>query len=173
MIVHLGSVFVLLLAVWQVQQWPQSNPFVESTREEWQKAYRGWEPGPNVAAAVKRLDDAAGELRGQLSREEIALERFSVEWQRVSIHRHLLMCVALVATPRDEAPDLIVIRVNRDEIQRVFPSGKGKLPVEELKPNQIYETEPGSRRQVRYLTVYRWDDGEKFAVFARESDRSQ
>jgi len=78
--------------------------------------------------------------------------------------------ILLFAAPRDESPELVVVRANRSEIMKVFPSGK--LPADPLLPNQIYSTEPGSKRRVRYLTTYRWGgDGEKFAVFAREPDQ--
>ena len=50
---------------------------------------------------------------------------------------------------------------------KVFPSGK--LPADPLQSNQIYECEPGSKRRVRYLTLYQWSSGgPEFAVFARE-----
>jgi len=62
-----------------------------------------------------------------------------------------------------------VVKADRDEIKRVFPLGK--LPAESLQPNTIYPTEPGSRRRVRYLTTYQWDNGKKFAVFAREPEQ--
>jgi len=77
--------FVLAISFFsqQPQQWPQVNPFLESARDEWQRAYRDFKPGPKVAADLKKLDDRAGDLRDQLVREEITLEHFSVELQRV------------------------------------------------------------------------------------------
>lgn len=165
------SAILIVMVITQQPILPRHHPLADEYRAEWEKAYRDWKPGPNVAASVKRLDDRAGELRGHLAREEISPKHFSVEWQRVSIHRHLLLCIALAASQRDAAPELVVILTNSRELMRVFPSGK--LPVEELKPSQVYETEPGSRRRVRYLTIYRWDNGEKFAVFVREPDVRQ
>lgn len=165
------SAVLIMMVIAQQPTLPQHHPLSDEYRGEWERAYRNWKPGSKVAAAVNRLDERAGDLRSQLAREEISLKHFSVEWQRVSIHRHLLLCVALAAAPRDEAPELVVILTNSRELMRLFPSGK--LPAEELRPSQVYETEPGSRRRVRYLTVYRWDNEEKFAVFAREPDARQ
>jgi hypothetical protein len=67
--------------------------------------------------------------------------------------------------PRDKAPQLVLILTNSRELMRVFPAGT--LPAEELKPSQVYETEPVSRRRVRCLTAYRWDGGERSGVFLR------
>ena len=78
----------------------------------------------------------------------------------------MTLCLALAAAPRDEVPTLVVVLVNNREIMKVFPSGK--LPEDPLKPNRVYETGPGGRLRVRYITTYRRGDGERFAVFARE-----
>jgi hypothetical protein len=164
------SAILTMIVIAQQPTLPRHHPLSDEYRREWEQSYRNWPPGPKVAAAVKRLDDCAADLRAQFAREEISMKRFSIEWQRVSIHRHLLLCIALVASPRDETPELVVVLTNNREMMRVFPAG---MPAEELKPNQIYETEPGGRRRVRYLTTYRWDGGEKFAVFAREPDARQ
>lgn len=170
MTAHLSAILTVIVIA-QQPTLPQHHPLSDEYRGEWERAYQTWRPGPNVAAAVKRLADRAADLRAQLDRGDISLKRFSVEWQRVSIHRHLLLCIAIAAAPRDETPELVVVLTNSRELMRIFPSGK--LPAEELRPNQVYETEPGSRRRVRYLTVYRWDNGEKFAVFAKEPDARQ
>ena len=55
----------------------------------------------------------------------------------------------LAAALRDETPKLVVTFTNSRELMRVFPAGA--LPAEELKPSQVYKTEPESRRRVRYL----------------------
>jgi len=73
--------------------------------------------------------------------------------------------------PRDEAPQLVVILPNSRELRRVFPADT--LPAEELKPNQVYQTEPVSRRRVQCLTIYRRDDRERFSVFLRELEVQQ
>jgi len=91
----------------------------------------------------------------------------SIEIERNQIHRRLLLCLALVAGDGGTVPDLVVILSNTREIQKVYPSGK--LPADPLQPNTIYETEPGSKWRVRFLTLYQWSSGgQKFAVFARE-----
>jgi hypothetical protein len=167
---QLLTAFILLFASQQTPSFPQLSPLTDDHRTEWQKAYRQWKPGPKVAAEVKRLNERESELATSHARGDLPIESLTVELQRLEIQRHLTLCVALVAAPRDEFPELVVVRVNRSEIMRVFPLGK--LPAETLQPNQIYPTEPGGKRRVRYLTTYRWGrDGERFAVFAREPDQ--
>lgn len=160
------SVLVLLFSGWQSPQLPQHHPLSDEYRKEWQEAYRRWKPGLKVAAEIKRLNERIRELNAAHSRGEITLKALSVELQRFEIQRHLILCLALAAAPRDEVPALVVVLVNSREIMKVFPSGQ--LPEDPLKPNHVYETERGSKRRVRYLTTYRWGDGERFAVFARE-----
>ena len=156
----------IILVLNQAPQLPQHHPYADEYRAEWQKAYADWKPGPKVAAILIKLSGDEAELNKAHFEGDITLEHRNVEAQRIAIHRHLLKCLGFAASPKDEAFDLIVIRTTKDELMRVFPLGK--LPEKELTPNQIYPTEPGGARKVRYLTIYRWDKGEKFAVFARE-----
>ena len=82
-----------------------------------------------------------------------------------------LLMPAIVAGDGGVVPELIVVQANTREIMKVFPSGK--LPANPLQSNTIYETEPGGKRKVRYLTLYQWSEGgPKFAVFAREAEPS-
>lgn len=153
----------------QPQTWPQVNPFTDSfsVREEWRRAYAKFKLGPRVAAEIEKLKAREREAFGLWQEGAISQRELSIELERAAIHRHLLMCMAFVAGEGWEAPELIVVRANHDEIRKVFPSGK--LPADPLQPNQIYECEPGGKRRVRYLTLYQWSlGGAKFAVFARE-----
>jgi hypothetical protein len=108
------------------------------------------------------------ELNTAHSRGEISLKALFLESQRVDIHRHLALCLALAAAPRDEVPALVFVLADSREIMKVFPSSQ--LPEDPLQTNHVYVTEPGEKRHVRYLTAYRWGDGERFAVFAREPE---
>jgi hypothetical protein len=102
-----------------------------------------------------------------LGRRRNSQSALSIEIERNQIHRHLLLCLALVAGEGGVVPDLIGVQANTREIMKVFPSGK--LPADSLQPNTIYAVAPGSSRKVRYLTLYQWSSGgPKFAVFARE-----
>jgi hypothetical protein len=115
------------------------------------------------------LEARAREARDLWSAGELSQRELSIEIERNQIHRHLLLCLALVAGERGEVPDLVVVQANSREIASVFPSGK--LPADSLWPNRIYECELGGKRRVRYLTLYRWDsNGERFAVFVREPE---
>lgn len=160
---------LILLIGCQMQSWPQTNPFVESTRDQWQAAYRHFKPGARVGSEIKTLDDQELELRNSLEGHRINLEEFSIESQRIQVHRHLLKCLALVGAPRDEPVELIVVRITRAELRRVFPLGRSLA--EPLVLNSIYSTEPGSRRRVKYVALYQWEkDGPRFAVFSREPE---
>jgi len=98
---------------------------------------------------------------------KFTLRDLNREIARIAIHRHLLLCMALLAGENGQVPELVVVQDNTREIMKVFPSGK--LPADPLQPNTVYETEPGSSRSVRYLSLYQWSDGgPKFAVFAKE-----
>jgi hypothetical protein len=167
---QLLTAVILFFVAQQTSPYPQLSPLTDDHRAEWQKAYRQWKPGPKVEAEIKRLNQRESELATSHARGHLPIEALTIELQRLEIQRHLTWCIALVASPRDEFSQLIVVRANRQEIMKVFPLGK--LPAETLQPNQIYPTEPGSKRLVRYLTTYRWGrDGERFAVFAREPDQ--
>ncbi len=164
--IQLLSAIVFLLSAQQTPRLPQHHPLSDEYRAEWQRAYKDWKFGPKVTVEIKRLDDRQQELNSAYARGEIAMVPLSIELQRIFIQRHLTLCIALAAAPRDEALQLVVVLANHREIMKVFPSGK--LPEDPLQPNHVYETEPGDKRRVRYLTAYRWGDGERFAVFARE-----
>src|SRR5215468_12372664 len=145
---------------------PQSNPLQDraDVRDAWRKAYKDFKPGPQVAARIEELKAREREARDSWSAGELSQRQLSIEIERNQIHRHLLLCLALVAGERGTVPDLVVVQVNTREIQKVFPSGK--LPADPLQPNAIYAVEPGSARKVRYLTLYQWSSGgPKFAVF--------
>jgi hypothetical protein len=160
---------LILLLCCQMQPWPQTNPFVETSRDQWQAAYRHFKPGARVSSELKALDDQELELRGSFANQRINHQEFTLESQRIQVHRHLLKCLALVGAPRDEPIELIVVRITRAELRRVFPLGRSFA--EPLVLNNVYSTEPGSRRRVKYLALYQWEkDGPRFAVFSREPD---
>jgi hypothetical protein len=60
------EVVAVMFAQWPVA--PRHHPLSDEYRGEWEQSYRNWTPGPKGAAAVKRLDDRADDLRGQLAR---------------------------------------------------------------------------------------------------------
>src|SRR5215468_9450884 len=145
---------------------PQSNPMQDSpaVRDTWRRAYKDFKPSDAVSARIEELKAREREARDLWSAGELSQRQLSIEIERNQIHRHLLLCLALVAGERGTVPDLVVVQVNTREIQKVFPSGK--LPADPLQPNAIYAVEPGSARKVRYLTLYQWSSGgPKFAVF--------
>jgi len=151
---------------------PQSNPLQDSpaVRDAWRKAYKDFKPPAVVAPRIEELKVREREARESWSAGELSQRELSIEIERNQIHRHLLLCLALVAGNGGAVPELIVIQVNTREIQKIFPSGK--LPADPLQPNTIYAVEPGSARKVRYLTLYQWSSGgPKFAVFAREVEQ--
>jgi hypothetical protein len=150
---------------------PQSNPLQDSpaVRDAWRKAYKDFKPGPRVQAELEKLKLREREARNAWSDSEYTLQDLNREYERIAIHRHLLLCIAIVAGDSDRVPELIVVQINTRENMKVFPSGK--LPADPLQPNTVYETEPGGNRRVRYLSVFRGGSkGEKFAVFAREAE---
>lgn len=165
--------FSLLLVIQQPQTWPQSDPLTDSpqVRNEWRRAYAKFKPGPRVLAELEKLKLREREAMKLWNDSEYTLQDVNREFERAAIHRHLLLCMALVASERDQVPELIVVRVYTREILKVFPSGK--LPADPLQPNTVYDCEPGGKRKVRYLAVFRGDSrGERFAVFAvRLNDR--
>lgn len=163
-------IFSLLFLFQQPQTWPQSDPLTDSSqiRDEWRRAYAKFKPGPRVLAELEKLKLREREAKKLWSDSEYTLQDLTREMERIWIHRHLLLCIALMAGERDQVPELIVVRVYTREILKVFPSGK--LPADPLQPNTVYDCEPGGKRKVRYLTVFRGDSrGERFAVFAREA----
>jgi hypothetical protein len=167
----LAFIFSLLLVFQQPQTWPQSDPFTNTPqiREEWRRAYAKFKPGPRVMAELEKLKALERDARKLWDDGEYTLQDVNRVMERNWIHRHLLLCMALMAGERDQVPELIVVRPYAPEIMKVFP--RGKLPADPLQPNQVYECEPGSKRKVRYLTTFRGDSrGEQFAVFAREAE---
>jgi hypothetical protein len=158
--------------VWRQHQatFPQSSQLVDSSavRDAWRKAYKGFKPPAAIASKMEELKRRQNEALERWSVGALDQAAMSREFDRNAIHRHLLMCLALVAGEKGTVPDLVVVQANSREIQKVFPSGK--LPADPLQPNTVYETEPGSAREVRYLTLYKWSPfGARFAVFAREA----
>lgn len=148
---------------------PQSNPLQDqaAVRDAWRKAYKDFKPPAAIAMRIEVLKAREREAHDLWSAGELSQRQLSIEIERNQIHRHLLLCLALVAGEGVAVPDLVVVQANTREVQKVFPSGK--LPADPLQPNTIYAVEPGSSRKVRYLTLYQWrSGGPKFAVFARE-----
>jgi hypothetical protein len=141
----------------------------QAVRDAWRKAYKDFKSPAEAAARIEELKAREREARDLWSAGELSQRELSIEIERNSIHRHLLLCLALVAGEGGSIPKLIVVQASTSEIAKVFPSGK--LPADPLQPNTIYAVEPGSARKVRYLTLYQWSSGvPKFAVFAREAE---
>ena len=134
---------------------PQSNPMQDSpaVRDAWRKAYKDFKPPATVAARIEDLKARKREVRDLWSVSELSQRELSIEIERNQIHRHLLLCLALVAGKGGSVPDLVVVQANTREIMKVFPSGK--LPADPLLPNTVYEAEPCGNCRVRYLTVFR------------------
>jgi len=150
---------------------PQSVPLQDSqaVRDAWRKVYKDFKPSSAVAARIEELKAREREARELWNAGKLSQPELSIEIERNSIHRHLLLCLALVAGEGGAVPDLAVVQANTGEIQKVFPSGK--LPADPLQPNTIYAVDRGSSRKVRYLTLYQWSSGgPKFALFAREAE---
>jgi hypothetical protein len=155
----------------QAATFPQSSPLQDfpAVRDAWRKAYKDFKPSAAVTACIEELKNRDREALNLCGAGEMSQTTLSIEIERNQIHRHLHLCLALVAGEKGTVPDLVVVKANSREIARVFPGGK--LPADSLEPNKIYECEPGGKRRVRYLTLYRWDsNGERFAVFAREPE---
>jgi hypothetical protein len=93
------------------------------------------EAGGKVAAEIERLNERMRELNTANSHGEITLKSLSVEAQPVEIRRHLTLCLALAAAPRDEVPALVVVLVYSRKIMKVFPSGD--LSEDPFRPNRV------------------------------------
>jgi len=78
----------------------------------------------HVAPPPRKIETAlARDLRPQ-DRREISQHDLSIEIERNAIHRHLLLCLALVVSEKGIVPELVVVQVNSRDIARVFPGGK-------------------------------------------------
>jgi hypothetical protein len=86
------------------------------------------------AFLLKSCANSAGHVRE--ANHDITQAQLSIEIERNAIHRHLLLCLALVAGEKGSVPDLVVVQTNSREITSVFPGGE--LPAEPLEPNMIY-----------------------------------
>jgi len=106
----------LLFSGWQAPQQPQHHPLSDEYRKKWQEAYRQWKPGPKVVGEIERLNERMRELNAAHTRGEITLKALSVESQRIEIQRHLTLCLALAAAPRDE-----VLVVNASPSEQGLP----------------------------------------------------
>ena len=109
---------------------PQSSPLqdTQAVRDAWRKAYKDFKPSAAVAARIEELKARERETFDLWNSGKISQQQLTIEIERNAVHRHLLMCLALVAGGKGTVPELVVVQANSREIARVFPSGK--LPVE-------------------------------------------
>lgn len=160
-------IFTLLLAF--------SLPFVQQSREitshqlQLKREFAQWQPGPNVAAELMRLEAQDSELwlarRERGNDDPRARLELSRERERLSV-KQLFIRVIAFASQRDEVPDVVVIQWAKDEARRVFP--RGLAHVGETKAGEIVPVEPGSSRCVRYWGTKKgiW----KWTIFERVRD---
>jgi len=107
-----------------------------------------WKPGPNVSQEIARLEhdgrQSFSQFRnGKISQlraiRELARVRATIEYLRSWSFEH----------HSDELPQLVVL-VDPDELNQVFPRGIKHLP-RELVPGEHYLAAPGSSKQWQYL----------------------
>src|SRR5262249_1671948 len=122
-------VFSLLFVFWQQQQlpsqpaFPQVKPLSDSPaiREEWRRAYKDFKPSAAVAARIEELKARERETFDLWNAGKISQQQLTIEIERNSIHRHLLLCLALIGGEDGAVPDLVVVQANTREIMKVFP----------------------------------------------------
>jgi hypothetical protein len=132
--------FSLFLIFQEPQTWPQSNSFTDSPqiRDEWRCAYEKFKPELRVLAEFEKLKARERDVLNLWSDSECTLRDLNRKNELITIHRHLLLCMPLVAGECDQVPGLIVLLTGTREIMKVFPSGR--LPADPLQPNTVYAT---------------------------------
>src|SRR5215831_14567475 len=108
-------ILLLPLVLQQQQQaaaFPQSSPLQDSpaVRDAWRKAYEDFKPPAGISVKIEELKNRELEARDLCSAGELSQHQLSIEIERNSIHRHLLLCLALVAGEGGAVPDLVVVQ---------------------------------------------------------------
>lgn len=131
---------------------------------ELKEAFKQFQPGPKLQAALDDLDSQGRDLLAQFAEGRIDQQTLNREHARRRLAAFVMKAWAF-AQKKDEAPQIAVVILGSREFYQVFPRGIGHLP-KQLIPKQVYLAAPGEKTQWQFVGQ-RDVAGNHFAIFRR------
>lgn len=135
-------------------------------KSETKAAFKSFQPGPNVKAAIDGLEQEGQNLLARFRDGQIDERTLLRERARRNLAAFTIRAWAFTQK-KDEVAQVAVVIIGSSEFFAIFPRGIGHLP-KELKPKEVYLSAPGEQTQWQFVGQRKAANA-TFAIFRRVS----